>query len=417
MVKHNTRAHAPFAPSSADRWLACPAAVRYAALLPPQEDSEHTTFGTACHELAEAILRGNLAEGEFTKLAAEKAQAWLTRWEKTDPLTGTVLDMLGVAIPYVEYVEARTQTLMEAGSCTRRLEERVTIAGKDCWGSLDCSLYSDFTELEIIDLKGGAGKNVLAENNVQLMTYAVGEADRVGWAFEFCRLTIVQPRRTDGLPVILTWECPREALRAHAKAIKSAIKRGKALDARPIAGDHCGWCVACAICPAKKEQTLACLGVDDIERVPDAPMPGVLTADQLGKVLEWRPQIEQWLKACTALALTAPPPGWKVVRGDTKRKWIEKEQAHAVLVTEGLDADKFYDLDLVGITEATKRLKAEVAASMGAAAPKDKVKERVDALAAMLFIKPDGKPTIARADDPRPSLDPLKGLTDLGEDE
>lgn len=401
MAQHTKRAHAPFAPSSAERWLACPSATRYAALLPPQADTEHTTFGTACHELAEAILRGNLDEGAFTPIATAKAEAWATAWGKTEPITEHVLAMLGVALPYVEYVNDRTRDFLDAG-LVRRLEERVTIAGKDCWGSLDCSLYVPFDFLEIIDLKGGAGKCVDPENNVQLMTYAVGEAERYDWAFDRVILTIVQPRRSDGRDAVIPWECSATELRAFGKQIKLAIKRAKALDAQPIAGDHCGWCVAKALCPAQREQALACLGTDPAEvKALTLPEPGVLTPEQLGAVLTHRKQVEAWFKACGALALTQPPAGWKVVEGTSKRKWIEESEAHAVLVMAELETEKFYEQKLVGVTEAVKLLKAA----------------KVPELADSLFVKPLGKPTLAPEDDKRPSLDPLKCLPDLDEDE
>jgi hypothetical protein len=319
--------------------------------------------------------------------------------------------MLATAWTYVEYVRSRWVEGQE-----RRLEERVTISGKDCWGSVDASLYVPFDYLEIIDLKGGSGKCVDPENNVQLMTYAVGEAERVDWSFERVILTIVQPRRTDGRSAVSSWDCPIEVLRDHHKSIKRALKAAKALDAKPSAGSHCGWCVAKALCPAQREQALACLGTDPAEAQPiTLPAPGALTSEQLGKVLEARKAIEAWFKACGALALTQPPSGWKVVEGETKRKWIEEESAHAVLVTEGLDTSAFYEQKLVGITEATKLIKEQIAKESNG--DKAAAKERVDALAGQLFCKPKGKPTLAPSSDPRPPLDPLKALPDLSDDE
>lgn len=402
MAEHTKRAHAPFPPSGAERWLACPSAQRYAALLPPSSNTEFTEFGTACHELAEAILRGNITDdGAYTELAAQKAEAWATAWGKTEPITEHVLAMLGVALPYVGHVEMQTARFKDAG-LVRRLEERVTIAGKDCWGSVDCSLYVPFDFLEIIDLKGGAGKCVDPENNVQLMTYAVGEAERYDWAFDRAILTIVQPRRSDGREEVLSWECSAETLRAFGKQIKLAIKRAKALDAQPIAGDHCGWCVAKALCPAQREQALACLGSDpSASKALTLPEPGVLTPEQLALVLQHRKAIEAWFKACGALALTQPPAGWKVVAGTSKRKWIDESEAHAMLVMAELDTASFYEQKLVGVTEACKLLKAAG------------VKE----LEAALFIKPPGKPTLAPEDDKRPPLDPLKCLPALDDED
>jgi hypothetical protein len=417
--KHTLRAHAPFPPSSAERWLACPAAQRYAALLPPQEDTEHTTFGTCCHEISEEWLRANLDVTAAGLLAIDKASTWLARWEKTDESpTACGERMFAVAEVYVEYVKNRT---LEAGEgAIRRLEERVTIAGKDCWGSLDCGLYVPFDFLEIIDLKGGSGKCVSPQDNEQLMAYAYGEAERYDWAFETVILTIVQPRRTDSNPPVWNHSLPVAELKAFGKRIKSAIKAAKALDAQPVAGKHCGWCVAGAICPAQRQKALSCLGTDPAVAPPDKvftlPVPGALSPGELGNVLQHRKAIEAWFKACGALALTNPPPGWKVVESETKRKWIGEEEAHAQLVTNGLNADDFYSLSLLGITEATKLIKAHVATELSGH-PKGEITARVAELSALLFVKPPGHPTLAASDDPRPSLDPLKCLPDLGEDE
>ena len=393
---HSARDHAPFSPSAAERWLACPMAVRYAEQLPPSATSEASDFGTRCHELAETALRGDLDAAVIVERAVAVAKAFDEQWshiEPTDPY-----EIVGVVAPYVEYIRARTEDVLGAGG-ERRLEERVTVVGKDCWGSLDCSLFTPFDTLEIIDLKGGKGKAVDPEENQQLLTYAVGEAIRLDWAFDRVRLTIVQPRRTDGRSPVVSWECTPEDLRKHLKAIKSAIKSAKSVSAEPVAGDHCGWCPAKALCPAQRKQALACLGDDPGEKqILALPDPKALTPEQMSRILQHRKAVEKWFEAVGALALTQPPPGWKIVEGTSKRRWVA--DAHATLVIEGLDADQFHELKLIGVTEATKLLKAAGR----------------EELAETLFEKPPGKPSLATADDKRPALDPLKTLPDLDDD-
>lgn len=396
---HTEREHAPFSPSAAERWLNCPMAVRYAEQLPPSETTQHTDFGTRCHELAEKYLRGDWNDTILGAAALEAAKGWVDQWALIDEVPGDVAErMAGVVRPYVDYVNFLT-----VEGCTRRLEERVTIAGKDCWGSLDCSIFIAFDTLWIIDLKGGAGKCVNAQENEQLLTYAVGEAERYDWAFDKAVLVIVQPRRTDGRPIVDEWECTPDVIRKHQKRIKAAIKASQSVKAEPVAGDWCGWCQAKALCPAQRKQALACLGEDPGEKqtltLPDA---AALTPEQLSRILQHRKAIEKWLASCGAFALTQPPPGWKVVEGSSKRRWaLAPEALQDAMHMEGVDAAPFLACKTIGVTEAEKLLK--------------KLK-RTDLIEA-LFEKPPGKPTVAPNDDKRPALDPLKALPDLDDEE
>ena len=392
-MDHTEREHAPFSPSAAERWLNCPASVRYAE---KSAATQYTDFGTRCHELAEQCLRGGYDEATLQAAAAEAAKGWITQWRVIEePLGDVAMRIVEVVRPYVDYVNLHT-----VEGCTRRLEERVTIAGKDCWGSLDCSIYTTFDTLRIIDLKGGSGKCVNAEENTQLLTYAVGEAERYNWAFEKAVLVIVQPARIDGRPIVDEWECTPDVIRKHQKRIKAAIKAAQSVKARPVAGDWCEWCPARALCPAQRKQALACLGEDPSEKqiltLPDA---AALTPEQLSRVLQHRKAIEKWLEACSAFALTQPPPGWKVVEGGSKRRWaLEPDALSDALRMEGVDADMFLTRKPIGVTEAEKLFKKL---------------NRAD-LIDTVFEKPPGKPMIATIDDPRPALDPIRALPDLG---
>jgi hypothetical protein len=406
MGAHAKRAHAFFSPSASERWLNCPCSARFEAAIDEREDSAASAFGTLCHELAEKALRaGWSAEvpvGEVSGFderllygASEAITAWRAAWPGAREQT--VEDVLSVVRPYVAYV----QSLTTEGR-TRRLEERVTVAGKDCWGSLDCSIYEPFGTLWIIDLKGGAGKCVEAQENPQLLTYAVGEAERYEWAFERVVLVIVQPRRTDGKPAVLEWETTPDRVRAHAKAVKAAIKSAKAIDARPVAGEHCGWCSARVGCPARRELATSVLGGDPAAGEPLALCdPKALTPLERAEILTHRKMVESWFEAVYELSLVEPPPGFKVVEGSSKRKWADEEAIHGTLLLADVDPGAFFVLKPIGVTEAEKKLKA-----MGK-----------QPLAESLFVKPAGKPTLVPESDPRPVLDRTKCLAQLGDDE
>jgi hypothetical protein len=367
-------------------------AARYAEQMPERESTYASAFGEACHEVAETALRTN-ADATRRLTLADAAAAALAKTYA--PRSTAANDILAVVEPYIAYVESRARPNVE-----RRIEERVTVVGKDCWGSVDLSLYATFDFLEVIDLKGGAGENVVPDDNEQLMTYAVGLAIANGWLFDRCRLTIVQPRRTDGLPAVLSWECSRDALKAHEKRIKAAIKAAKALDAAPTAGDWCRWCPAHAVCPAQRARTLSVLGTDPADaRTVTLPSVDTLRPEQLARVLTHRKAIEAWFEACAEHALSNVPPGMKIVEGGTKRRWrFDPAGVAAELAAAGLDSSPIVrqTLTLAGVTEAEKYFKAE-------GRPE---------LAERMFEKPRGAPVVVSASDQRPPFDPLRALPD-----
>ena len=71
---HEQRAHAKLSPSSAHRWLRCPASIEACRDI-KDTSSIHAEEGTAAHELAETVLRnpstnaahylGNVFNGNF----------------------------------------------------------------------------------------------------------------------------------------------------------------------------------------------------------------------------------------------------------------------------------------------------------------------------------------------------------------
>ena len=61
---HTSRAHATLSPSSASRWMACPASVRLSEGI-PNTSSIFAAEGTACHELAALCLQQEMDPTTF----------------------------------------------------------------------------------------------------------------------------------------------------------------------------------------------------------------------------------------------------------------------------------------------------------------------------------------------------------------
>lgn len=362
--------HAKYGPSSSEQWLNCPAWGRLNAGLPPQPESEAMSDGTRLHTLAEQHLLAH-----------------------TVPTPG---DDAEVIVPYIEHC----RTLQKQGHA-QHVETRVAIEGPDCWGTLDGAHVDPlYPSLDVSDLKTGAGVAVDAEENTQLMLYAIGmlklhAGKPTNWAPWTVRLHIVQPRRRDGKPSVDSWTTNGKDLADFYKRVKAALKIQAAATAAPTAGEHCGWCKASATCPARIAQAASIFPALVDETPPGSAGPPVpvnataLPAETLAKVYELSDQIRSWLDSVDAEILRRGgiEGHVKLVQGKANRKWADTDDSTAMW----LEANGVYPYTekLIGIPEAEKMLKA-----LGL--PMDQ----------SLICKPPGKPQLANWDDKRPAFKP-----------
>ncbi len=63
-------AHARLSPSAAERWMTCPGSVKLSEAIQDRE-SQYAAEGTAAHELAEHILRGQPPQTPATAAESE----------------------------------------------------------------------------------------------------------------------------------------------------------------------------------------------------------------------------------------------------------------------------------------------------------------------------------------------------------
>ena len=280
-------AHAPFAPSSASRWLKCTASYGASLHLPDPPDSAYAAEGTRLHDLAAAVLEGGMPE-----------------------LMG--LAEVSFLAPYINWCQDRMHDEWH--------EIENTIPHSPLLFGTPDFVAQVRNTLHVVDLKTGAGVMVSPVENDQMLAYAymVLARYRDGPAKppKHVMLTIVQP--TDEARPVKSWETTTEHVMAwgeRAEQVMADTVSGKSHEY--VAGEHCRWCKAKPVCPKLRGAMVAMpQGLDVAELSPD------LTAE----VLDRADIVLQFIDAVRAhghdLALRGVTvPGWTLKPKRSMRSW------------------------------------------------------------------------------------------------
>ena len=362
--------HARLSPSSSSRWLSCTASAA------ASEKYENTTnsaaeWGTQVHFIGELLLKG-----EDINVGDE-----LT--EEHRPTFTVTKEQLDCATEYADYV----RSFINKDSVVI-IEEQYDLSciAPSQFGTSDATVLND-THLHIMDLKTGMGI-VKAENNTQLMLYAIGAVEELEdiYDIETITLHIVQTRAGH----IDSWELSYEELmkfKAYAQKQAKKIFKGNT-EFNPNA-KACQWCPHQTNCEALKshvEETVKG-GFDNLEDIDGKA--DIIDKDHIKKVLDNAELIQSFIKAVQARALELMEQGeeiegYKVVESKTNRKWADEEQVAKYLKGK-VPAKDLYVKKLIPMTKILKLR------------PKDKKLQE-------MLIKPEGRPVIAPLSDKRPVL-------------
>lgn len=337
--QHEARAHAVLGASSAYRWMACPGSIRMSAGS-PNRSSRYADEGTAAHQLAEWCLRaGPPAQNAAVRIGSTEIVRG-TDW----PVTEEMAEAVQVFLDAVRGAMVEGDTLL--------IEQRFDLSRihPGMFGTNDaCVLSPSRKTLYVFDYKHGKGHAVEAVGNPQLRYYGLGALLHTAKPGDVSRLvlTIVQPRaphrdgpvrsETIGMFDLMEW----------TRDLKAAAERAEDPAAPLHAGEHCGFCPAAAVCPKLRDRALEAAMADFAGATITVPAsPGLLSTDELARLLTHADLIDDWLAAVRAHALHLAEsgvvvPGFKLVPKRATRKWRDESVVAQQLGT-AVDPHRLY---------------------------------------------------------------------------
>lgn len=368
--------HALLSPSGASRWLACTPSARLEETYPSTSNTA-ADEGTLAHSLSELMIRNHFKiinhityQRELKKIKAHQ----LYNAEMQDHCT--------------DYMTFILEKHGELSDPTIFIEELIDLQEfvPEGFGTVDCVMIAD-NILDINDLKYGKGVLVQAENNKQMMLYALGALKKYSLLYHIdkVRMTIFQPRLNNYSSFEVDAQWLLEWGETFVKPQSNKAFEGKG---EYTPGEHCRFCKARNSCKA-----LANFNMDLAKYVFEDP--NKLTDEDISNILEKAPDFLVWLGNIKDYALQEAVvngkswPRFKLVQGRSNRKYTDEEAIQKALKKAKLDESLYMTKpSLIGITALEKNIgKAEVEKFVGP-----------------FIIKPPGAATLVPEWDKRPAI-------------
>ena len=338
-------------PSSASRWIACPASAKLSTLVPYQESGEAAKIGTAIHALAETCFQLDSDPMDFVG-------------QEVDGITMTE-ENCEFALEHLQAIwgiqdEVGRQGILNVEVLVKLYDNNDVVLQ----GTPDVLGYSHEKQKLIIgDLKTGRG--YVDADNEQMKIYALGAMSSKLLRPKEIEFQIIQPHHGENRIFNMSadelgvWE--KEVL---MPAVQDAIS--DAPNYRP-SESACQWCPAKHICSAQKEQfdivaaqpDITIMSKDDIKEVMLA-----LTPAQISAILDRAPMVEKFIDAVKEHATKQMEngvvlPGWQLQPKRASRKWIDSNTARKALTDAGLTDSQIFETELISPTAAEKLLPKE----------------------------------------------------------
>lgn len=377
---HEERDHALLSASGAHRWLLCTPSARLEEQF-PDTASEAAEEGTLAHELAELKARNYFDPGDISK---RKLNSQIKKM-KEDKLWQD--EMLTHTDTYTDYI--RDVSLRMPSKPSHRVETRLNLEKyiPGGFGTADLILLQG-ENLHVIDFKYGKGVPVTAEENPQMMLYALGayEAYRFLYPVQQIHMSIVQPR----LDNISEWSCTLGELLKFGEYVKERAAFAIKGEGEFCPGEkQCRFCRAKAKCRARAQENVRLAFSPDIGKLPP-----LITNAGVGKYLVLGEDVAKWLSDLKEYALKEclagnEVPGWKAVEGRGSRDWTDMDAAFEKLTKSGVAQEAM-------LWEKKPLTLAQVEKLVGKKDFQDAVGEFV--------VKNHGKPALVKESDRREAI-------------
>lgn len=353
----------------------------------PDSSSQFAAEGTLAHEIASECL---ISGADPAMLIGQPATVEGFDFTIDQAMIDHVNDYMRLVREYAEGGELLVEKRVGIGHLT----------GEEGAGGTSDAIIIRGDEIIIIDLKYGMGVKVDADNNPQLMIYALGALNEYDLIADFDTVTMVihQPR----LNHVSEYSIPVAELLAFGEEVRHAADKVRWEDPTFAPGEkQCRFCKAKAVCPALRADMADVVGgVADLSDFADMIPQEVSseTSDNyLPVAMSKVEMVEQWCKAIRAeterrLLAGQPVTGYKLVQGRAgNRDWRDTAAVEEMMKkTFRMRDDQVYDFKLISPTKAEKVFKEN---------PKRwaNLQEQI--------ARSEGKPSVAPATDKRPAMD------------
>lgn len=375
--------HAVLPPSSAFRWTNCTPSALINAKEGGGESSDAAKEGTAAHALAEHKVK------RLLKVRSRRPRSDYD----SDEMEECTDSYASFAMELIE--QAKEQCPDPVVLVEHELDLSAYIP--EGFGTADLLIAADGV-LTIVDLKYGKGILVEAENNPQMMIYALGamELFKGLYQFETVIMHIYQPRREH----YSSWMIPAVQLVKWAEDVlipraKLAFEGGGEF----AAGD---WCVFCSNAPVCRARAMKYLQLAQEEFALKSP--ATLTDDEIGMVLMQADELSRWAGDVQAYAQERAIdhgkhyPGFKVCEGRSVRKFSDPEAVADAAKAAGYE--DIWDKKLITLSSFEKL--------MG--------KQKFQDILGKYVVKPRGKLVLVPESDKRPAIDVNNAEQDFREE-
>lgn len=375
---HAERAHALLSASGAHRWMVCTPSAKLEEGF-PDTTSEAAREGTLAHELAELKARHYFYTPDFGK------KKYTTRANKLKKEDLWKDEMERYTDEYLDYLKVTALNLNTAPYVA--IEQKLDLGNwiPEGFGTADCVMVYGNT-VHVFDFKYGKGVQVDAEQNPQMMLYALGAyaAYKMLYPIEQICMTIVQPR----IDHVSEWTCTLEELLSFGEKVKE--KAALAIEGK---GEYHPDEKACRFCRAKAQ----CRARSDFnvkKAFNIGEMPPLISAEEAGKrllelqdIVKYQKDLQEWaLSECLA---GKDVPGWKAVEGRSVRDWSDMDAAFDKLIKSEMTMEEM-------LYEKKPLTLAQVEKLIGKKDFQDTVGEFV--------VKKSGKPTLVKESDKREAI-------------